>query len=101
MNSIIIVFLFGTSNRSDIAPVISFLLKMGSCYFKMFKIALYFIFILNHPHLHSHCLIPPLHKKTAEKYNCSIHQLTVLSEKYYFHILNKYVAHKFINEKLI
>ena len=73
MNSIIIVFLFGTSNRSDIAPVISFLLEMGSCYFKILKLLVILILILNHPHLHSH--------KTAETYNCYIHQWTVLSEK--------------------
>ena len=82
INFIIIFFLFVTSNCSAIDPVISFSLEMLSCYFKMLKLLVILIWILNNPHIRYRCLFLPLHKIKEGICHCSIHQLTLFSDKY-------------------
>ena len=71
INCIIIVFMFGRQIIFyEISPVISFFLEMVSCYFKILKFLVIVILIFNHPHLHSCCLILPLHQTKSDTHHC-------------------------------
>ena len=57
---------------SDIAPVISFFLKMVSYSFNTLKLLVILTCIFNHPHIRCCCFLLPLRQMTAETHHCLI-----------------------------